>query len=126
MSEQFSLSWLRLYLARIVRIIFAGILAYLFVSLFYSGKTLLVKDTQSIIITPISITTTEPKQPAHAVPEKAKPDKSTSENRGEQIITTERKGTATQQVWIYGLQLVAWVGMLGLLLGAIVILIRDE
>ncbi len=119
-----TISWITRNLSQIARFVLAAILLVAVTTVFIDvGKDLLTKEIDSIIVTPVSITEIETVLPA-ATNACVKGCVGKSK---EQIIKKKiETGSATQQVWAYGLQLAAWVGMLGISLWAILALVRFE
>lgn len=102
------------------------IVVFVLSPLYDSEKSLLEMKVKEII-TPIETTkttvltsTVNPK--AVLCGKSNNPDKNVKQRCQEE----HKVGAATQQVWVYGLQLAAWVGMLGISLWSILALIRFE
>lgn len=122
-------SWIAQNLFQIARFIFAIVIMVAVTTTFLDiGKIFLTKEINSIIITPVSITSTETKPFVDAVPVVTDSNEKTDLDKNEKQIKTikSEEGTATQQVLAYALQLVAWFGLMGISLWAIVALTRDE
>ncbi len=119
-----TIRWITKNLFQIARFIFAIVILVIVTTTFLDiGSTLLTKEIKSIVVTPVSKTEIETVLPvATNACAKCCPDKSK-----EQIIKKKSEtGTATQQVFVYALQLVAWLGLIGISLWAVVALTRDE